>query len=95
MEWKYNGIDDQEWKAFNINIPRIFCTGNAKFRPILANYGFFILDFWFTLTGLNNAVVPQQNTSLNNITFSTIYSKHNDVDYHIVGQHKPWNVIDE
>ena len=26
----------------------------------MRNFGFFVLNFWFTLTGLNNAVVPQK-----------------------------------
>ena len=38
----------------------LFCTKNAKFWTILANFGYFVANlpiFWCTLTGLNNAVV--------------------------------------
>ena len=40
----------------------LFCIGSAKFWPILANLGHFVVNlrnFWCTFTRRNNAMVPR------------------------------------
>ena len=42
----------------------LFCTETATFKPIFANFGYFVANlstFWCPFTGLNNAVMSHTN----------------------------------